>query len=329
MLGCAVNAALIAASLGAALAVSEWVLARYEAELLRSLAVDPAHAMDQTGWLVDMDPVERERQFSWRSDGSSLAHIKSPNPKLVYELRPSTRIGGMLETNAHGFRDYAFSTEKPDGVYRICVAGDSITLGWYQRAEDTYPKVLEALLNADAPPGRRYEVYNMGVGGYNAEQEFEVIKTKMPPFHPDLILVGYCVNDNLIGGDAGLWRHFTRSRLRTWDFIKLRWMQMNEGLDGNKMIDRVYRALAAWSRETGIPVHIVNFWNDKDEGIGQEIQETRCQAAGLPYLRLMDIMQAEGADRVFEEDGIHPSVIGHRIAAEAIYRYLKENVPGL
>ena len=130
--------------------------------------------------------------------------------------------GSVLErTNASGFRDRDFPPMKAPGGYRIIVVGDSVTFGWLEREENLYPKVLERLLAQGAEGDPPCEVYNMAVFGYNAEQELETIRTKALPLQPDLIIIQWCLNDNKVGEDLGLWRHFNQTSLRTWDLLRL------------------------------------------------------------------------------------------------------------
>lgn len=73
--------------------------------------------------------------------------------------------GVPVMINAEGLRDYEYDYQRPAGVTRILALGDSVTFGWGVKLEDTYPKVLERLLNGGESRDR-YEVLNCGVGNY-------------------------------------------------------------------------------------------------------------------------------------------------------------------
>jgi hypothetical protein len=101
----------------------------------------------------------------------------SDNPVIGYEYRPgygptdepfdSSHRGYSI--NRAGFRDHEYPLEKPPGVYRILVLGDSTTAGnGIANLDRTYTKVLEKILNEDGD--RKFEVLNMGVGGYHTMQ---------------------------------------------------------------------------------------------------------------------------------------------------------------
>ena len=61
--------------------------------------------------------------------------------------------------------------------------------------EHAFPQQLEALLNDQAPAGRRYEVLNLGVSGYNVDQIMERLRVLGLPYAPDLIVYAYSLND--------------------------------------------------------------------------------------------------------------------------------------
>ncbi|MCX8064863.1 MAG: hypothetical protein N3G21_06785, partial [Candidatus Hydrogenedentes bacterium] len=170
----AINLALLLATLLICYGICELTFAVWEARLLKTMKVfipvDPR--FDGAAWEVDSSQANR---FMWFPDGNSIVHIRSNNPKLMYELRPNAEVSHIIKINSHGFRDYEFTKEKPPNTFRIIVVGDSVTFGWRQRLEDTYPKILEKKLNEVFSSRIKIEVLNFGVGGYNAEQEAELI----------------------------------------------------------------------------------------------------------------------------------------------------------
>jgi len=120
---------------------------------------------------------------------------ESTNPDLEYELVPGAR-GSAWDTeisiNSHGFRDREYAVAKPEGVVRIAVLGDSIAFGNGLPLEATFPKQLEARLRER---GARVEVLNMAVAGYDTPNEVALFEQSGLAFAPDLVVVGYCIND--------------------------------------------------------------------------------------------------------------------------------------
>jgi len=127
-------------------------------------------------------------------EGKGRVLRTSEDPELRYELTPGSSgegWGTTVSINAFGFRDDELPPVDP-GRRRIAVIGDSITFGNHLRREEVYPEVLEARLRARGLP---FDVLNLGVGGYDTVQEVRLLETAGLPFSPELVVVGFCVND--------------------------------------------------------------------------------------------------------------------------------------
>ena len=127
--------------------------------------------------------------------------LKRPvaNPDLSFAHAPNRSaflMGVPVSINSEGLRDREFSLEKPPGVYRVMMLGDSTTLGWGVRQEDTAAKLLERKLNEALPPGFNHvEVINTGVGNYDTVQEVTYYETIGWKYHPDLVVLVFFIND--------------------------------------------------------------------------------------------------------------------------------------
>jgi hypothetical protein len=71
-----------------------------------------------------------------------------------------------------------------------------VTFGHNLLVEDTYPKILERILNSTYKDEMRFQVINFAVVGYNSYQEEIVLKKKCLRFNPDIVIVGFCLNDD-------------------------------------------------------------------------------------------------------------------------------------
>ncbi len=117
----------------------------------------------------------------------------SKDPIILFELGPkSYKRSGSVDVNSYGMVDYEYSILKPKDTMRIVVVGDSITEGMGVNFNDTYAKVLEKKLNED---GIKTEVLNFGISRYSTIQEIQVLKRKALLFEPDIIVLGYFLND--------------------------------------------------------------------------------------------------------------------------------------
>lgn len=85
----------------------------------------------------------------------------------------------------HATADYRY--EKPSGVYRIAVLGDSFTFGMGVAADETASAVLQRLLDGEAPG--KFEVYNFGVPSYSPVLEYIYLTQEVVKYDPDLVIL--------------------------------------------------------------------------------------------------------------------------------------------
>ena len=103
--------------------------------------------------------------------------------------------GVPARTNSLGFRDTReYSLAKPPGTFRIIVLGDSVTFGHGALYETSYPYLLEQRLR-EWRPDVKWEVWNLGVPGYNTAQELAYLNEIGERYAPDLVIVGFFLND--------------------------------------------------------------------------------------------------------------------------------------
>jgi lysophospholipase L1-like esterase len=110
------------------------------------------------------------------------------DPLLGWAPRSSATREGET-TNSVGMRgSREFTREKPTGVRRIAVLGDSFTFGLDVDDDETYCAKLEREL-----PG--FEVLNFGVNGYGTDQQYLRWKRDVALFDPDIVLLGFFLPD--------------------------------------------------------------------------------------------------------------------------------------
>jgi hypothetical protein len=96
--------------------------------------------------------------------------------------------------NGKGLRGPELDYPRPEGVLRVLYLGDSVTFG-YCIADplETYPYLAGPLLETSL--GRPVETINAGIGGYSPWQEFLYLEREGIRYHPNLVLVGFVLND--------------------------------------------------------------------------------------------------------------------------------------
>lgn len=144
--------------------------------------------------------LEVALRFFWQMSGlKGELYRKSADSILRYELKPSAKLNIPLyyegvEINSDGFRGPEYSPKKAEGVYRVVMLGDSVTMARLNKWEDTLAQRLKEGLQGLCPQ-KKFEVLNMGVEGYNSIQELQMLKAKALKYDPDMVILQYCLND--------------------------------------------------------------------------------------------------------------------------------------
>jgi len=291
------------------------------------------------------------------SNDAYRLHRPAPAP-LGYELVPGVTFGDV-HINAFGVRDVERPAAKPPGTFRLLVLGDSLTLGAGLPLDATYSKVLERALRAEGRGGGAspIEVWNAGVIGYNAAQEATWFERHGAALEPDLVVIGFCLNDfgaseeQRLEGDH--WRiDFVAPELVPLPFgggplertlasrsaLARRVLRVLPHDPEVPILDRLdrangaaYAAIAARARAGGARLAIVilpyldssppelALAGDRMVGIARDL--------GVP---LLDLRRAFGdppppALRIHPEDPWHPGTEGHRLIGEAIATFLVDH----
>ncbi len=120
------------------------------------------------------------------------------DPFCGYRCRPDQK-GFTLEAPASinhlGFRGPDRPVEKAPGVERIALLGDSFIFGQGVGDDKTLPVRLEQALNAGTASGKRYEVLNFGLSGYDTGHEVRALEHYGLAFKPDIAVICFFIND--------------------------------------------------------------------------------------------------------------------------------------
>ena len=93
--------------------------------------------------------------------------------------------------NSLGFREREISKQKPTGVYRIAVVGDSLTYGQGIAEQDRFSRMIERRLNGGKI---NYQVYNFGIPGAETIDHIGFLDDVFE-IDPDFILLQWYSND--------------------------------------------------------------------------------------------------------------------------------------
>lgn len=266
-------------------------------------------------------------------------------------------------TNSLGYRDRERSPAKPPGTRRVVALGDSFSWGVGVEFEDAWPQRLERGLARHR--GEAWEVVNLSREGMNTVEQAEQLATEGLAYQPDLVVLGYCLNDSEDEGAAE-----TR-RARDWEALRRERESRPPGLLDRSALYRLAsgriratlenrRRIAAYrsqydpgysgwiagrsalrrmvgltrERRVGLLVVIFPlFGNPLDERYPfAEIHAEVGRAAREAGARVLDLLPAyRGLNwEVLVVDGAndeHPNEIAHRIAANVLVSALDELQP--
>ena len=119
---------------------------------------------------------------------------------------------GYVSINRFGLRGPETTIEKPDGVTRIAVLGDSFMEALQVDWEQSFCGQLESLLNLEHPDKQcgRVEVLNFGVSGYGTAQELLMLKHYVWQFSPDIVLLGFFPENDIRNNSRSLEQNDTK-----------------------------------------------------------------------------------------------------------------------
>lgn len=108
-----------------------------------------------------------------------------------------------FNTNSQGFRGTKeYNLEKPQGIKRIIVLGDSVALGHGVAYHETFSYLLEKKLNQNGYPA---EVINMAVSGFGTAEELVQYQNLGRKYHPDIVILSYSENDPMNNAISNLY----------------------------------------------------------------------------------------------------------------------------
>jgi GDSL-like lipase/acylhydrolase family protein len=285
--------------------------------------------------------------------------LKADKPASTGYAPINTNRRFMRPKNSLGYRDLERTVPKPAGVRRVVSLGDSFAWGASVEFEDAYPQRLERGLRR-----RRHEawqVVNLALPGMNAVDEAAQLESEGMAYGPDVVLLGYVLNDSEDAGAAearraaewaepkarprGLLDHSALFRLiggRLWATAENRrriagYKSMYaDDAPGWIAARAAVRRMGALCREKGVPFVVAIFplfGNPLDERYPfPEVHARVAQAAAEAGAKVVDLLPAYRGLRwdLLVVDGVddeHPNEIAHRIAANVILHALDDVVP--
>ncbi|MGD9645373.1 MAG: SGNH/GDSL hydrolase family protein [Pirellulales bacterium] len=306
-----------------------------------------------TRWVFDRSGMHFGIEM-WKY--SRLLKRPSSLPGLGHEHIPNRRahlMGVDVAINSLGLRDREVAGQKPEGTKRILVLGDSMTLGWGAAVADCYPQRLQRLLNEQpaAQPSVDYQVLNCGVGNYNTVQEVAYFRERGLALEPDLVVLGFFLNDAELRHDPAqhfLARHsylyvlassgvdaFLRRSGSLPDWQSHYAELYRDDAAGWRDCRRAIGELVVLCRKQQIPLLVVLIPELHRLGADYPFRAAHQSVTDLVTqqgVRVLDLVAAfdgqEPASLWVSPGDAHPNAKGHQIIAEALAGAVAEELSG-
>lgn len=196
----------------------------------------------------------------------------SPRPGIegINAMEGRTRI----KINAEGFRDVDHAAA--NGAFRVAVLGDSFTEAREVPLEDTYWKVMEALLSR-CKGLSGVEVLGFAVNGYGTAQQLLVLDDRVWKYAPDLVMLAFFTGNDVLNNSRVLDRHPDRpyfvirdgalvldsSNLETFRFkAKKAWGEVKHGL---------YNSLRTLQVARQAYLRVKSAWKNRETTLAQQL----------------------------------------------------------
>ncbi|MCC7531647.1 MAG: SGNH/GDSL hydrolase family protein [Candidatus Melainabacteria bacterium] len=176
-----------------------------------------------------------------------------------------------------GMREAGLTIQKPAGVFRVALLGDSIVESLQVPFEQTFGQVLEKSIKKTAH-GKELQVLNFGNSGYSTAQEYLQLKNKVLKYNPDAVIVFYNHRDifeNWAPPDQTLTNvrpyalHLPNQPLTIDNSSVIQWMKSPRGkfltsIEWIREHSRIWGLIAAWETQASFhdPVYrsVVGFF---------------------------------------------------------------------
>ncbi len=282
------------------------------------------------------------------------------DPRATGYAPVNTRRPETGWTNSLGYRDNEHRLAKPPGLRRALVLGDSFTWGAKVEFDDAYPRRLERGLARHR--GESWEVISLARSGMNTVEEAEQLGSEGLAYDPDVVVLGYCLNDSEDDNAAEErrardWEEVRKERRSGWDGLldrsalyRLLKRRVWATVENRRRIaayrsmyvpeypgwiagQKALRSMADLCRERKVPFLVMIFplfGNPLDDGYPfLEIHGALARAAAEAGAKVVDLLPAyRGLNwELLVVDGPndeHPNEIAHRIAADVLLSALDD-----
>ena len=140
---------------------------------------------DYPDWLVNNPSWQAAKEFT-------DSPFDNFDTKYTKQEPAGPGFGGSIEhrkiLNSRGFSGPEFSSIKPLDTYRVFTLGGSTTFGNDQFHSETWPGYLQQIFDGEEL-GVNVQVINAGIPAYSSTPEYQMLKTRLIDYQPDLVIM--------------------------------------------------------------------------------------------------------------------------------------------
>ncbi|MFQ5495320.1 MAG: SGNH/GDSL hydrolase family protein [Phycisphaerae bacterium] len=257
--------------------------------------------------------------------------------------------------NSLGCRDVEWAAEKPPGVRRIAVVGDSFVYGWgVEHAEDRFSGILQARFDARSPG--HTEVMNVAKPGWDTGGQIQPVRDMIDRYGVDEVLLGYVANDiekllprspafDPIRPPEPVCINITASALADELYRRLRLPRVASVVAYHDWLAEGFADPETWRRHQQQLWAIITYCRDKGVTLRVALlpflrtRGDKFNAAGLhatlrnffetndvPVVDLLPVIRAEPPEALMVNgQDAHPNARAHRLFANAIWQAFYES----
>jgi len=307
---------------------------------------------------LSQKPTKKEKRIAMIQEAGVLY---PPSNQLFSLTLERDRLGHRnYPSMGTSLRDYDYAQSKPENTYRIIGLGDSFAWGWgvADNRRTTF-KYLECWLNT-YDEEQNYEVINCAQPGKSAYDYEAYVKEYGHAFNPDMFLILYNINDSYLPhasmvvdkrtGDlmrehrdplsniSMLYRFIKKTlvRKRVHDYTV---RHIKEGYFGPEKQQKWGRAQANIREiqkfcqeqeiELVVAVFPLLFELEKTYPFQAEVEEVDrfLKLCRIKTVNLLPAFKGKKTTLLWSSPSdSHPNRVAHRLAAEKIYQFLREQV---
>lgn len=274
------------------------------------------------------------------SSNSALDYFYEPAPGIIKKKLDWINTNGpnvptykINEDTLNQVKDIE-STRSGD-VFRIVTLGDSFTFGENVNTEDNYPSQLQKKLDDFCK--EKFEVINLGVGGYDVQYSVERYKIRGMKYSPDL-LIWLFISEDLLRINEKLIPEFRKNYLNSKENTTY-YENIKNGRYYKDWTDAQTKIVSSLGGVQKVLNLQGNYFNDLNNLYNKSLLIVTFPDTNSDYKTYLKSKSSEVVGSGYYYDGIpsihhiknaalpdgHPSEFGYKLIVDKLFEYIKNN----